>query len=149
MKNLFFLLIGGILVGTLAAFLYYMGKDYSVPKSQVKEAYIACDLNIEECDVDTKLGNVTFSFYPRPLVGMAPTTLKISGLPQNIKDPNVRIYGLNMEMGVISAPLTKQGSSYTANIVISLCVISRMEYRLEVLSGDKPLGVSIDFYIKS
>ncbi|AGZ81346.1 hypothetical protein [Campylobacter fetus] len=149
MKNLFFLLIGGILVGTLAAFLYYMGKDYPTSTPQVKEASISCDLNVEDCDIDTKLGNVTFSFYPRPLVGMAPTTLKISGLPQNIKDPNVRIYGLNMQMGVISAPLVKQGSSYSANIVISLCVVSRMEYRLEVLSGDKPLDVSIDFYIKS
>lgn len=108
-----------------------------------------CDVNQNECPLLSKNGNInaTLLIYPKPLITMAETTFKFSGLPE-LKAPNVRIYGLNMEMGIIKSELEKTGDIYTANIIISACVESVMKYRLEVLDGDKEIAY-IDFDVKN
>ena len=108
-----------------------------------------CDVNKNECPLLSKNGNInaTLLIYPKPLITMAETTFKFSGLP-DLKEPNVRIYGLNMEMGIIKSELEKSGDVYTANIIISACVESVMKYRLEVLDGDKEIAY-IDFDVQN
>lgn len=108
-----------------------------------------CDVNKNECPLLSKNGNInaTLLIYPKPLITMAETTFKFSGLPK-LKAANVRIYGLNMDMGTIKAELEKSGSVYAANIIISACVESVMKYRLEVLDGDKEVAY-IDFDVQN
>lgn len=111
--------------------------------------YATCDVNKNECPLLSKSGNINamLLIYPKPLIAMAETTFKFSGLPE-LKAPNVRIYGLNMEMGIIASELEKSGDIYAANIIISACVESVMKYRLEVLDGDKEIAY-IDFDVRN
>lgn len=105
-----------------------------------------CDLNKEDCAVLYKGEKISFSFAIKPIPTMTPTTLKIGGLKGEYKDLRVEIYGVNMDMGKIKSKLEKRGNSYTTNITLSACV-SQMQYKIELFEQDKPLGLSIDFWL--
>lgn len=112
------------------------------------EGNATCDLNAHACVASLKGKEIKFDVTPKPLYPMSPFTLRVTGLGEGYKALNVRIYGLNMDMGVVRAELERRGSTYMGQIVLSSCVTEVMNYRMEIYDGDKPLGVFIDFDLK-
>ncbi|ANE35570.1 hypothetical protein CIG11343_0491 [Campylobacter iguaniorum] len=146
MKKVVFLFGIAILVGIILAFEFGKGNDIKYASG---ESNVTCDLNLDNCSVQVSGEPVTFAFSPKPLVAMVPTSLKIYGLKGEFKELKARIYGLNIDMGVIEVDLEKRSDIYMSNVVLSSCVVSLMQWRLELFEGKKPLGIHIDFNLKS
>lgn len=103
-----------------------------------------CDLNKQNCSVLYKGDKITFAFATKPIVAMMPTTLKITGLKGEFSNLRVKISGVNMNMGVIEAPLEKRADAYITNITISACV-SQMRYKIELYADETPLNINAEF----
>ena len=146
MKNILYVL-SAIIIGALFAFII---NSYDEQTQKISaDSNITCDLNTQNCNISYKGKEIGFSFYPRPLEAMVPLTLKVEGLNGQYKNLNARIYGLNMDMGTIKANLENRGDIYAGSVVLSSCVVEVMNYRLELFERDKPLGIYIDFNLKS
>ncbi|RAZ52668.1 hypothetical protein [Campylobacter hyointestinalis] len=143
MKKILLLSFVGVTLGLVFAFIS------PAKTSKVAQSNITCDLNLDSCSVQKDGKTITFSFYPRPLSAMTPVTLKVEGLGGEYKNLNAQIYGINMDMGTIKAALEKRSNIYMGSIVLSSCVVTVMNYRLELYDGDKPLGIYIDFDLRS
>lgn len=77
---------------------------------------------------------------------MNESLFSFSGLGTLAK-PSVRIYGLNMDMGVIKSQLHQANKTYQTKIMLASCTQSQMLYRLDVLDGTNIIA-SIDFVLK-
>ena len=147
MKKILLLSFVGVTLGLVFAFIF--NSPTKTSNRVVAQSNITCDLNLDSCSVQKDGKTITFSFYPRPLSAMTPVTLKVDGLGGEYKNLNAQIYGINMDMGTIKAALEKRSNIYMGSIVLSSCVVAVMNYRLELYEGDKPLGIYIDFDLRS
>lgn len=140
MKKIIFVALA---IGVGVGLALFLSKKSENP--QIKADFnLTCDLNTQKCDNASGIG---FEFDPRPIEAMTPFMVHISNLPSQLNEPNVRIYGLNMDMGTIKVALKPNANSYEAKVVLSTCVVSKMEYRLELYDGDKSIGEYIDFIL--
>lgn len=146
MKKILYVL-SAIIAGGLFAFMMNFSDNQT--QKIVAESNITCDLNTQNCAINHNGNKIAFSFDPKPLEAMVPLTLKIEGLSSEYENLNARIYGLNMDMGIIKANLKNKGNLYIGTIILSSCVVEVMNYRLELYDGDKQLGIYIDFDLKS
>lgn len=143
MKKIILLLIMAGFLGATFAFLLNANNEF---KKQNSPLNIWCDLNTKDCQMDN---GVKFSFWSKPLIAMTPIILSIDGLKGDYKNLNARIYGLNMDMGTIKVNFDKKEKQYIGKLILNSCILSRMDYRLELFDGDKPINIYIDFYLKS
>lgn len=143
MKKLF--IAGFIFLFLLAILALNFINKQDLNKSPAK---ITCDINLNPCALNKEVAdiNATLNIYPKPLKAMNESLFSFSGLGHLTK-PNVRIYGLNMDMGIIKSPLNKTNQNYQAKIMLASCVQSQMIYRLDVLDGAQVIA-SIDFELK-
>lgn len=142
MKKIFF-------VATAFLFLLaYLALQYKNEQNLNKSpANISCDINLNTCALNSVANiNATLNIYPKPLKAMNENFFSFSGLGELTK-PNIRIYGLNMDMGIIKSPLNKTNQNYQAKIMLATCTQSQMIYRLDVLDGAQVIA-SIDFELK-
>lgn len=110
---------------------------------------IDCDLNMGACEKAINGKIIKFEITPRPIYAMQPVVFKISGLDKlNLKNPSLKFYGLNMDMGDIKAKLKRDKDDYVSKIVLSACVIDVMIYRFKVLDDGRDIGIYIDFELK-
>ena len=65
-----------------------------------------------------------------------------------LKDPNLVIDGINMNMGSIKARLEQRGDNLIAQVVLSACVVDLMRYRFKLLDGEKDTGFFVDLDLK-
>ena len=80
---------------------------------------------------------------------MRPFSFKIiNGKNLGLKDPNLVIDGINMNMGSIKARLDQRGDSLIAQVVLSACVVDLMRYRFKLLDGEKDTGFFVDLDLK-
>jgi len=142
MKKALILLIFAFILGICGAiFLRFDGEN----RPQISDdANLSCDLNKNPCE----MSGVKFSLNSYPIEAMKPFELRISGLKGEFEDLNLRIYGLNMDMGTILSHFEKKGEIYETRAVVSVCVVKRMLYRAEIYDGKKPLGIFADFEMK-
>ena len=143
MKKIFF-------VATAFLFLLaYLALQYKNEQNLNKSpANISCDINLNTCALNSVITdiNATLSVDPNPLKAMNESLFSFSGLGTLAK-PSVRIYGLNMDMGVIKSPLHQANKTYQTKIMLASCTQSQMLYRLDVLDGTNIIA-SIDFVLK-
>lgn len=139
-----FLLLGLCIVGAFFAIIFINKPD--LPSPAKVQSNLQCDLNKNDC-YDSS-GKVSFSLTPRPVMAMVPTTLKINGLSGNFDNLNARLNGINMDMGEIRVDLEKRGDSYAGVMVISSCVVSAMQYKVELFDNDKKLNISTSFELR-
>lgn len=142
MKKLF--ISGFIFLFLLAVLALNFINKQDLNKSPAK---ITCDINLNPCALNSVANiNATLNIYPKPLKAMNENFFSFSGLGELTK-PNIRIYGLNMDMGIIKSPLNKTNQNYQAKIMLATCTQSQMIYRLDVLDGAQVIA-SIDFELK-
>lgn len=149
-KTIFMALLG-ILGGVLVAYIVenYDKEDVDVVQKDYQLHQLPCSLNLQSCDVTYKSEIINFDINPKPVRFMEKTTIHISGLKGKYKDLNIRIYGLNMNMGVIKAGLNKiDENNYEAIISLSSCLLTTMRYRAEVFDGEKSIGLFVDFDLR-
>ncbi len=147
MKKVLLIAILAAFLGAVAAYFSGINSDENSDNTDSVATSQACDLNKEDCEIINAGGDkITFSIYPRPLEGMVPLEVKISGL-KGLIAPELWIEGINMDMGVIKAKMTKRGENWAANVVISLCVLEKMEYKMRVMDANSQKA-AIGFYIK-
>ena len=133
----------GLGIGLGIGLALFLSKPKANPQIMA-DFNMTCDLNTQKCDNASGIG---FEFDPRPIEAMTPFMVHISNLPSKLNEPNARIYGLNMDMGTIKVALKPNAKGYEAKVVLSTCVMSKMEYRLELYDGDKSTGEYIDFIL--
>lgn len=110
---------------------------------------LKCDLNKEPCIVNFKGESIKFDFKDKEIYTMKPLELVISNLEAlNFKNPSLRAYGINMQMGNIDVKLKKHYRQYIAKMVLSACIVDIMRYRFEILDEGKPTGLFIDFDLR-
>lgn len=137
--------IGGIVLSNLLSF-----KDDSLGKTLSQDDItknlkpLSCDLGQKPCVVKFDGKDVEISLNPLPLETMQPLYLLVKGLGE-INEPNVRLTGVNMDMGTIRADLKSVGIKHSAKVTLSACVINVMRYKLALFSGDKDLGIWVYF----
>lgn len=109
---------------------------------------LKCSINKDICEVSFKGKQVSFEILNRPIRFMEETKLIIKGLPK-YDNLNLKLYGLNMDMGVINAELIRlDNGDYESEFVVSTCLLSTMRYRLELFNNDKKIKLFIDFDMK-
>lgn len=111
---------------------------------------LQCDMNEKpSCEVKFNGGIIQFSLSPKPIYTMQPINLKINGLQKlNLKNPNLRVYGVNMDMGIIKAQIDLKEGVYQSDLVLSSCLMSIMRYRFKIYDGSKDTGLFIDFDLR-
>lgn len=105
---------------------------------------LLCDLGKNSCKVNFEGREIEISLTPLPLETMQPLYLLVKGFGE-IKEPNARISGVNMDMGTIRVDLKSVGIKHSAKVTLSACVINVMRYKLALFSGDKDLGIYVYF----
>ncbi len=106
---------------------------------------LECSINKEICEIDFKNSKISFEIANRPIRFMNESKLIIKGLP-NYDNLSLKLYGLNMDMGIIEADLKKlENGDYESEFVVSTCMLSTMRYRLELFNNNKKIGLFIDF----
>lgn len=118
-------------------FLFYGNKN----NKHVVKTDIKCDLNIKDCEILQNNEVIKFSFSPRPIRPIIPTSLKITGL-DNLNEPSVVIKGVNMNMGEINADLIKKGKTYETTVVFNSCV-DNMLYEIQIFEKNKFTGIKM------
>ena len=118
-------------------FLFYGNKN----NKRVVKTDIKCDLNIKDCEILQNNEVIKFSFSPRPIRPIIPTSLKITGL-DNLNKPSVVIKGVNMNMGEINADLIKKGKTYETTVVFNSCV-DNMLYEIQIFEKNKFTGIKM------
>ncbi|MBZ7981842.1 hypothetical protein AVBRAN12640_04745 [Campylobacter sp. RM12640] len=109
---------------------------------------LKCSINKDICEKDFKGRKISFEIINRPIRFMEETKLIIKGLPK-YDNLNLKLYGLNMDMGVINAELIRlDNGDYESEFVVSTCLLSTMRYRLELFNNDKKIKLFIDFDMK-
>ncbi|MBT0878137.1 MULTISPECIES: hypothetical protein [unclassified Campylobacter] len=109
---------------------------------------LKCSINKDICEKDFKGRKISFEIINRPIRFMEETKLIIKGLPK-YDNLNLKLYGLNMDMGVINAELIRlDNGDYVSEFVVSTCLLSTMRYRLELFNNDKKIKLFIDFDMK-
>lgn len=109
---------------------------------------LKCSINKDICEKDFKGRKISFEIINRPIRFMEETKLIIKGLPK-YDNLNLKLYGLNMDMGVINAELIRlNNGDYVSEFVVSTCLLSTMRYRLELFNNDKKIKLFIDFDMK-
>ncbi|WP_267524620.1 hypothetical protein [Campylobacter sp. MG1] len=109
---------------------------------------LKCSINKDICEKDFKGRKISFEIINRPIRFMEETKLIIKGLPK-YDNLNLKLYGLNMDMGVINAELVRlDNGDYVSEFVVSTCLLSTMRYRLELFNNDKKIKLFIDFDMK-
>lgn len=109
---------------------------------------LKCSINKDICEKDFKGRKISFEIINRPIRFMEETKLIIKGLPK-YDNLNLKLYGLNMDMGVINAELVRlDNGDYESEFVVSTCLLSTMRYRLELFNNDKKIKLFIDFDMK-
>ena len=110
---------------------------------------LKCDLNKDACEVKFNGVKLKIDISPRPIFAMRPFSFKIiNGKNLGLKDPNLVIDGINMNMGSIKARLDQRGDNLIAQIVLSACVVDLMRYRFKLLDGEKETGFFVDLDLK-
>ena len=131
----------------LCGALFLFMKAKSDAALNLAPANISCNINQSTCALNSVNSdiNATLSIKPKPIKTMSETSFVFSGLSK-LKAPSVRIYGLNMDLGVVNAALLKNGAFYSANIMLAACTQKVMTYRLDVLDDERVVA-SIDFNV--
>ena len=110
---------------------------------------LKCDLNKGACEVKFNGTSLKIDMTPRPIYAMRPFSFKIiNGKNLELKDPNLVIDGINMNMGLIKARLEQRGDNLIAQVVLSACVVDLMRYRFKLLDGEKDTGFFVDLDLK-
>lgn len=106
---------------------------------------LKCSINKDICEVSFKKNQVSFEILNRPIRFMQESKLVIKGLPK-YDNLSLKLYGLNMDMGIIEADLKKlENGDYESEFVVNTCLLSTMRYRLELFNNNKKIGLYIDF----
>jgi hypothetical protein len=107
---------------------------------------LPCDLNTKEhCVVNFKDKEIEFGLSPRPIYTMQPVSMHINGLDKiGFSKPSLEVHGVNMDMGIIKAELKQKAGGYSADLVLSACLIDVMRYRFEVYNEGLKTGLFID-----
>ena len=131
----------------LCGALFLFMKAKSDAALNLAPANISCNINQSTCALNSVNSdiNATLSIKPKPIKTMSETSFVFSGLSK-LKAPSVRIYGLNMDMGVLRTPLLQNNADYNATIVLAACTQKVMTYRLDVLDDERVVA-SIDFNV--
>lgn len=119
---------------------------------EVSEEYLKtplkCSINQEICTKKYKNNEVIFEIENRPIRFMSESKLIIKGLPK-YDNLSLKLYGLNMDMGIIEANFTRlENGDYESEFIVSTCMLSTMRYRLELFENSKKIGLFIDFDMK-
>ena len=110
---------------------------------------LKCDLNKDACEVKFNGVKLKIDISPRPIFAMRPFSFKIiNGKNLGLKDPNLVIDGIYMNMGLIKARLDQRGDNLIAQVVLSACVVDLMRYRFKLLDGEKETGFFVDLDLK-
>lgn len=144
MKKIIFIAL--VFLGFLVFYIFQIPNSNSTKRELIKELNaLECDLNKNECKY--KDTDIVFSIEPKPLKPLQESKIIIKNLAY-IKDLNARLYGLNMYMGNIVGEFERINDEYVGNIVFSVCTEDTMRYRLELFSGEKSLGIFMDFDVR-
>lgn len=128
--------------------LFFIACDDEKIDENYLNTSLKCSINKDICEKDFKGRKISFEIINRPIRFMEETKLIIKGLPK-YDNLNLKLYGLNMDMGVINAELIRlDNGDYESEFVVSTCLLSTMRYRLELFNNDKKIKLFIDFDMK-
>ncbi|MBZ7977951.1 hypothetical protein AVBRAN12654_04070 [Campylobacter sp. RM12654] len=128
--------------------LFFIACDDETIDENYLNTPLKCSINKDICEKDFKGRKISFEIINRPIRFMEETKLIIKGLPK-YDNLNLKLYGLNMDMGVINAELIRlDNGDYVSEFVVSTCLLSTMRYRLELFNNDKKIKLFIDFDMK-
>lgn len=131
-------LIFTLLALVFGALFFLMSK-----KNPQNLSSLDCDINLNSCQISTKNGEIYIDISPRPIAAMQEFELSVTNL--QAKNLKAKISGVNMDMGDIWVDFKGEGTKFSANVVISACLLKTMRYALEFFDDKKPLGVKFYF----
>lgn len=135
-----------LLLGVGGGLLYFKGLTSTKVVKKYELEKLPCNLLETPCKVSFDGSEVMFDINPRPISIMNESIITISNLSREIDDPKIRIYGLNMDMGVIITSLQKLDSTLQASVALSACLVEDvMRYRISVYNGNEELKLYADF----
>jgi protein SCO1 len=139
-----------LLVGSAAAVLWAFPdavsrvRQLAAPHARAPEA---CLLDERACTATFADGTaVTLDVTPRGMPAETPLTFTVSVEPPGPVPRAVEVQGLEMNMGLIRAPLAAAGPEgvYTGTAVVPVCTTERMRWHADVVLDGRSAGFGFD-----
>jgi hypothetical protein len=125
-----------------AVFALFGEKIYSsFEQDVVLQNASECDLYIDSCEVVYSAGKSIKFDIDKPFKAGENLTFNVRAKGFNDDELKVKIYGINMNMGIFNYTLKKAGEDrYTGTGLLPTCMSGKMEWKIEIISPKEALG---------
>ncbi|MDR2342087.1 MAG: hypothetical protein LBD84_03470 [Campylobacteraceae bacterium] len=133
-----------LVIVALGAFLFQSGKMYSFFQKDIifYDAKTGCDLHSNFCE--TALGDKKITLnIDKPF--KAGEEMNFSVQTEGFDDDEllVKIYGLNMNMGIFEYALVKiDDKNYKGKALVPTCMMGKMTWKVNIISQKENIGAS-------
>lgn len=150
-KNIFiFAFIFSIIILYIIFDFYILNGTRLTTKTSSASIKNTCDLNLKDCIYAFNNEKILISINPKPIKALNTNKIKITIKSNKIyNDLKLRVYGINMFMGITEINLYKiKDNTFEGNIILSSCTKDLMRFKADVLENDKLTDFSFEFDIK-
>ncbi|TBR79098.1 hypothetical protein DU474_04955 [Campylobacter novaezeelandiae] len=150
-KNIFiFAFIFSIIILYIIFDFYILDGTRLTTKTSSASVKNTCDLNLKDCIYTFNNEKILISVNPKPIKALNTNKIKIAIKSNKIyNDLKLRVYGINMFMGITEINLYKiKDNTFEGNIILSSCTKDLMRFKADVLENDKLTDFSFEFDIK-
>lgn len=150
-KNIFiFAFIFSIIILYIIFDFYILDGTRLTTKTSSASIKNTCDLNLKDCIYIFNNEKILISVNPKPIKALNTNKIKITIKSNKIyNDLKLRVYGINMFMGITEINLYKiKDNTFEGNIILSSCTKDLMRFKADVLENDKLTDFSFEFDIK-
>ncbi|TBR81697.1 hypothetical protein DU472_03080 [Campylobacter novaezeelandiae] len=150
-KNIFiFAFIFSIIILYIIFDFYILDGTRLTTKTSSASVKNTCDLNLKDCIYAFNNEKILISINPKPIKALNTNKIKITIKSNKIyNDLKLRVYGINMFMGITEINLYKiKDNTFEGNIILSSCTKDLMRFKADVLENDKLTDFSFEFDIK-
>ncbi|QWU79980.1 hypothetical protein CNZW441b_0662 [Campylobacter novaezeelandiae] len=150
-KNIFiFAFIFSIIILYVIFDFYILDGTRLTTKVSSASAKNACDLNLKDCIYTFNNEKISISINPKPIKALNTNKIKITIKSNKIyNDLKLRVYGINMFMGITEINLYKiKDNTFEGNIILSSCTKDLMRFKADVLENNRLTDFSFEFDVK-
>ncbi|MBK1992201.1 hypothetical protein JG676_06260 [Campylobacter sp. 2018MI35] len=149
-KNIFILAFIFSIVILYIIFDFYILDNTRLATNGLMTQKNTCDLNLQDCIYDFNDEKIIVSINPKPIKPLNTNELKMEIKSNKIyNDLKIRIYGINMFMGITEINLNKiKDNIFEGKIRLSACAKDIMRFKADILENNKSTNFSFEFDLK-
>ncbi|WP_263769226.1 hypothetical protein [Propionivibrio soli] len=147
-KPIFLVCIVAVLALAVITVIAYKYWKAAHPTPDLELPVAACDLNNSTCTVPLpEAGEIVVDITPRPIPAVKPLAVSVKLSDTQAEKLEVDFQGVDMDMGYNRTPLTANGSRFTGQAMLPVCVTGRMKWAATfiITRNGKRLAVPFHF----